>query len=196
MYFCNKIDFCVSIGRMITDKYQLVTGCQQKDPKAMKQLYEELAPVMLGVCMRYTHSRDEAQDLLHDGFVKAYENIDKLVNPSALWSWMYQIMVNLSINYVTRRDTLLYCDMEEVSEQNDWSDDFEMDLDETTNRAEELVEALQSLPARYRVVFNMRAVEEMEYSEIAAQLQVPESTVRSRVSRARQLLLEKLKMKG
>ena len=181
---------------MITDKYQLVTGCQQKDQKAMKQLYEELAPVMLGVCMRYTHSRDEAQDLLHDGFVKAYENIDKLVNPSALWSWMYQIMVNLSINYVTRRDTLLYCDMEEVSEQNDWSDDFEMDLDETTNRAEELVEALQSLPARYRVVFNMRAVEEMEYSEIAAQLQVPESTVRSRVSRARQLLLEKLKMKG
>ena len=162
----------------------------------MKQLYEELAPAMLGVCMRYTHSRDEAQDLLHDGFVKAYVNIDKLDNPSALLAWMYQIMVNLSINYVTRRSALLYCDMEEVSEQNDWSDDVELDLDGTSNRAEELVEALQSLPDRYRVAFNMRAVEEMEYSDIAAQLHIPESTVRSRVSRARQLLLEKLKMKG
>ena len=194
--FCNKIGFCASIGRMITDKQKLVAGCQRKDPEAMKQLYVEMAPMLLGVCMRYTRSRDEAQDLLHDGFIKVYENIGRLENPFALWTWMYKIMVNLSIDYVTRRNTVLYGDMEEVFEQEGIYDEKELDLDGTTNRADELVEALQSLPDRYRVAFNMRAVEEMEYDEIAAQLHLPETTVRSQVSRAKQMILEILKMKG
>lgn len=181
---------------MYTDKGKLVAGCQQKDPKAMKRLYDELAPKMLGVCMRYTHSRDEAQDLLHDGFIKAFESIGELKNPMALESWMTQIMVNLSINYVTRDDNLCYSDLEMSEGESEHFDDEELDLDRRTTLVEDVVKALQALPYRYRAAFSMKAVEEMEYGEIAALFNKSEATVRRYVDRARQLIIENLNMKG
>ena len=181
---------------MFTDKEQVVAGCQQKDPKAMKRLYDELAPKMLGVCMRYTHSRDEAQDLLHDGFIKAFESIGELKNPNALESWMTQIMVNLSINYVARDDNVCYSDLEKSEGETDQFDDEELELDRRSVLVEDVVKALQELPYRYRAAFNMKAVEDMEYGEIAELFRKSEATVRRYVDRARQMIIEKLNMKG
>ena len=182
---------------MITDKEQIVAACQRKDPKALKRLYEELAPAMLGVCMRYTHSRDEAQDLLHDGFIKVFESIGELKNPLTVEAWIRQIMVNLSIDYVTRNTNLRYYDDEKIEDMNKSLADEELEMDTKAAMVEDVVEALQSLPSRYRAAFNMRAVEEMDYGEISALFHKPESTVRSYVARARQMILEKLKeMKG
>ena len=181
---------------MIIDKRQLVAACQQRDPEAMKQLYVELAPTMLGVCMRYTHSRDEAQDLLHDGFIKVFENINKLNNPLALVSWIYQIMVNLSIDYVVQNSNLQYYDAEKMEGFEDKSDEEQLDLDKQAKTAEEAVRALQSLPDVYRAAFNMRAVEGMEYDEMAAKFKKSEATVRRYVARAREMIIEKLNTKG
>lgn len=162
----------------------------------MKQLYVELAPTMLGVCMRYTHSRDEAQDLLHDGFIKVFENINKLNNPLALVSWIYQIMVNLSIDYVVQNSNLQYYDAEKMEGFEDKSDEEQLDLDKQAKTAEEAVRALQSLPDVYRAAFNMRAVEGMEYDEMAAKFKKSEATVRRYVARAREMIIEKLNTKG
>ena len=181
---------------MYTDKKQLVAACQRKEPQAMKQLYDELAPEMLGVCMRYTRSRDEAQDLLHDGFIKVYESIGKLQDASSLESWMTQIMVNLSIDYLRRGDNLCYCDIEAVYEEGAKVDDEELDLDDRSTVVQEVVEAMQKLPGSYRAAFSMRAVESMEYDEIARLLRKSESTVRCYVARAKQMIIEILNSKG
>jgi len=143
--------------------------------------------------MRYTHSRDEAQDLLHDGFIKAFESIGKLQNAKAVESWLYRIMVNVSINYVTRNRQLQYSDLAALESQEDLEarvDDSPWEGDHYT--MDQIVRAIQELPEQYRLVFNMREVEEMEYPEIAEQLGQQESTVRSHVSRARQMLRKKL----
>lgn len=181
---------------MYTDRKQLVAACQRKEPQAMKQLYDELAPAMLGVCMRYTRSRDEAQDLLHDGFIKAYEGIGKLQDASALESWMTQIMVNLSLDYIRRGNNLCYCDIEAMYDEGARVDDEELDLDDKSAVVQEVVEAMQSLPGGYRAAFNMRAVESMDYDEIARLLRKSESTVRSYVARAKQMILEIINSKG
>ena len=178
---------------MLTDKEQVVSGCKRRDPHAMKQLYDELSPMMLGVCMRYTRSRDEAQDLLHDGFIKVYENINQLKNPLAVVTWVYQIMVNLSINYVTRNTELMYCDIEQMDEGEGNIHKVEWDDDVKGGEVEEIVRALQEIPNRYRLVFNMREVDEMGFDEIAEELKMPEATVRSYVARAKKLILEKIK---
>lgn len=181
---------------MITDKKQLVEACKQRDQQAMKQLYDELAPSMLGVCMRYTHSRDEAQDLLHDGFIRVYENIGMLKNAESLESWVYHIMVSVSVDYLKSNSKVVYCDTDKL----DWiaaeDEEEELDLDRINSRAEDIVEALQSLPEHYRVVFNMRAVEEMEYDKIAVLLKYSESTVRNYLVRAIELIKKKLNTKG
>jgi RNA polymerase sigma-70 factor (ECF subfamily) len=192
---CNKIDFFQSIERMIADKEHIVAACQEKDPKAMKQLYEELAPQMLGVCMRYTHSRDEAQDVLHDGFIKVYENIGKLQDVSSLESWVYHIMVNQAVDYVKSNAQVVYFDTNSLADIA-VDDDGELDLDYTNSRAKDVVAVLQSMPERLRVVFNMHAVEEISYEEIAKRLKLPMATVRSQMARAKRMIIKRLNMKG
>ena len=181
---------------MNVDKEHIVAACQQKDQKAMKWLYEELAPAMLGVCMRYTHSRDEAQDVLHDGFIKVYENIGMLQDPSSLESWVYPIMVNEAVDHVRSDMQMVYCDTNGFEDMPAVEDDGEMDLDYTNSKAKEVVEVLQTLPEHLRVVFNMRAVEEMEFKNIAARLKLPQSTVRSHWIRAKKMIIKRLNKKG
>jgi len=180
---------------MITDKQQLVADCQRRDPKAMRQLYDELAPAMLGVCMRYTGSRDEAQDLLHDGFIKVYEGIGDLQNAESLESWVYHIMVSVSVNYIKRNSEVVYYDTDIMEDMPSECDDEEFDLDYLSQKVEEVIEIMQKLPKKCRAVFNLRAVEELNYDEIAVRMHMSEVAVRAHMSRARQLIIEKLNMK-
>lgn len=181
---------------MLNNHEQIVSACKRKDSKAMKLLYEELSPTMLGVCMRYTHSRDEAQDLLHDGFIKVFEKIDQLRKPEALVSWVYRIMVSVSIDYVKKNQEIVYCDLKQQDEENEPHVEEPYDLDAENTTVEEIVAILQSLPDRYRLMFNMREVEEMRYEEIAEQLKLPMTTVRSYVSRAKKMIKMKLGYQG
>jgi RNA polymerase sigma-70 factor (ECF subfamily) len=108
-------------------------------------------------------------------------------------SWLYKIMVNVSINYVTRNRQIQYTDMATLENQEDLvasMDETPIENDHYT--MDQIVRAIQELPEQFRVVFNMHEVEEMEYSEIAEQLGIQESTVRSHFSRARRMLREKL----
>lgn len=178
---------------MKTELVYIVEGCQKKEPMAQKLLYEKFAPSMLGVCMRYTHSRDEAQDLLHDGFIKVFERIGHLHNPMAVSSWMYKIMVNTCLNYITRNSQLQYYDMSDMENGENQQllvDDTQIEEDGYT--MDEIVHAIQELPDTYRTVFNMREVEEMKFSEIAETLGMNESSIRSVLTRARRMLRNKL----
>ena len=163
---------------MTTELEQIVDGCKRKNPIAQKKLYELYAPKMLGLCMRYTHSRDEAQDLLHDGIIKVFENIGQLTNPLALESWMSQIMTRLCINYLKRRKQLQYYDLNAMDEY----------LPEEASD----INAIQSLPPYYRLIFNMYEVEEMDIKDIAEEMKQNESTIRSSLTRARNILKKKL----
>ena len=108
---------------------------------------------------------------------------------------MYQIMVNVAIDYLKSNAHLVYYDDNALDVF--YSDSVgELDFDNMGIDVEEAVQILQSLPKQYRTAFNMREVEGMEYNEIAALLMLPESTVRSHVARARQLISKKLKSKG
>ena len=176
---------------MINDPEQVVAACKRKDQKAMKLLYEELAPVMMGVCMRYARSREDAQDLLHDGFVKVFERIGQLRNAQALVRWVYKIMLSVSVNYVLESQILVYCDLEENDEQNSFGELEQWDFDRVTT-AEMIVEILQTLPEPYRLAFNMREVEEMEYKDISEQMKVTETTARTYVHRAKNMIRERL----
>ena len=176
---------------MIYDPEQVVAACKRKDQKSMKLLYEESSPMMMGVCMRYARSREDAQDLLHDGFVKVFERIGQLRNAQALLNWVYKIMLSVAVNHSLEKQMIVYCDLEERDEQNDFIELEQWDFDRETT-AEKIVEILQTLPEPYRLAFNMREVEEMEYKDISEKMKVPETTVRSYVHRAKKMIRERL----
>ena len=161
---------------MKSEMEHVVDACRRKDARAQKRLYDEYAPKMLGVCMRYTHSRDEAQDLLHDGFIKIFETINTLQNPAALENWMNQIMVRTAINYITRNREIIYADLTQLPE-------------EYANRVL-LSDTID--PKTAQVVRTYARFHHVEIATIARRLHKPESTIRSTLARARRLLRKKL----
>lgn len=178
---------------MKPDLDQVVAACQRKEARAQKRLYDEFAPKMLGVCMRYTHSRDEAQDLLHDGFIKIFETIDTLKKTESIESWMCQIMIHTAINYISRQRNIQYTDLSLLPEQcliDQTDEDDETELPDYS--LEQIVNAIQHLPTQCRLVFNMHAIDDMDITQIARRLHKPESTIRGSLSRARHLLRKRL----
>lgn len=166
---------------MTADNAQIVDGCRRGDRKAQRALYDMTAPMALGVCMRYAASRAEAEDLMQDGYVRVFENIGRLKEPKALHGWVRQVMTSVCINTVRRRVRFVSLDKEPVEAVDTPMDAF---VDE------EVVHALQRLAPQKRTVFNMVAVEEMGYDEVAAKLKCSESNVRALFSRAKKELTD------
>lgn len=163
----------------------LVAACCRGNQRAFKQLYDTYAPKMLGVCIRYTGSRDEAQDLLHDGFIKVYEKLHTLSDPESLEGWIRRVMVNTAINYVQRQRFVYEELCEETTSTSDDRDFDDVDI-------EVLLAAIQNLRSSLRVVFNMSEVEGYTYPEISAALGMQESSIRANISRARKQIIDYL----
>lgn len=166
---------------MVTDYTQIVEGCKRHDRKSQRALYDEMAPMAMGLCMRYTGSRDEAQDLVQDGFIRVFQHIGKLKEAVQLRSWVYKVMLNVCLTHC-RRYRLPVVDLQETTTM------VTEPLDPFAD--EEVVAALQRLTPQQRVVFNLIAVEECEYREAAAKLHSSEANVRALYSRARSQIRE------
>ncbi len=166
---------------------QLVDGCKRRDDKAQRELYDTLAPMAMGVCMRYAKDRQQAQDLMQDGFVKVYEKIDTLKNPESLGAWVYGIMVNVGINHCLKEKRYVYVEENEFESVTLPLDPFAM---------EEVVLALQQLPERPRMAFNLIDVEGYSIDEAAEQMKMTPSGVRATLARAKHQLRKLLKVDG
>lgn len=169
----------------MTDHSQLIKNCLKEKPAAQKQLYEEFAPVMLGVCYRYTKSLDDAQDVLQEGFVRVFKFLDQYNKEGELGAWIRRIMVNTALNYLKKsrkyQHDLLF-DTREMAVIT--KDDPEVLLN-----AKELAELIRQLPTGYQTIFNLYAVEGYSHVEIGQMLGISENTSRSQYMRARQLLI-------
>lgn len=152
---------------------------------AQQQVYEHFYGKMMGVCMRYAGSRDEALDLLHEGFIKVFQNITKYKPGTSLAAWIRTIIVNTCIDYYrrnTRRRT------EDIDQAYALSNDDPDALSHLTEQ--EIMHAVQELSPAYRAVFNLYVVEGYSHKEIADALDITESTSRSNLVKARIKLQE------
>ncbi|TDH27960.1 sigma-70 family RNA polymerase sigma factor [Segetibacter sp. 3557_3] len=169
----------------MADHYQLVKDCLKGKPKAQRELYETFAPLMLGVCYRYTKSTQDAEDILQDGFVKVFRFLHQYKREAELGAWIRKIMVNTALNYLKQskryQNDLLYdkTDLHVVA-HNDT---------ETQLNVKELAELIRQLPTGYQTIFNLYAVEGYTHVEIGAMLGISENTSRSQYMRARNLLI-------
>lgn len=165
---------------MVFDNAQVLEACQRGDTQAQEALYKEFSPAMFGIAMRYLSSREDAQDLLHDAFIKALTNIGRLSDPQMLPAWMYRIMFNTVMDFLRNKRKMLFCDIEEYREIRDESNHMDMDGYDM----DDIMEAMGTLRPSFRTVFNMREVEEMEYADIARELGISEQTARAHHSKA------------
>ncbi len=166
---------------------QMWEGCLQNDRKQQELLYKALAPKMMAVCMRYANDRDEAQDILQEGFIKMFNNVHKYRGDGNLEGWIRRIMVHTAISrYRKLKPMVLVEDMAESHVHSSTS--------QNANNLElkDLLKLIQQLPSVYRSVFNLYAVEGYSHQEIGNTLGISELLSRTTLYRARNILKDKL----
>ena len=154
------------------------------------QLYQQYAPVMLGICYRYTKSMEDAEDILQEGFIRAFKFLHQYNGEGELGAWIRRIMVNTTLNFLKQskkyQHDLVFdqADLHPVS-----YDDPQVKLN-----TKELAALIRQLPTGYQTVFNLYGIEGFSHKEIAQMLGISENTSRTQYMRARQLLINWLKI--
>ena len=165
---------------------RFIEACQKGDRKAQKKLFDALAPKMMAVCLRYMGNREDAEDVLQEGFVSLFTKLDSYQGAGSFEGWARKIFVNTALMHLRKTDAL------------GLSDDIEEARTLFTEEAtpvqrigyKELMRLVGQLPADARTVFNMYIVEGYSHKEIAAELGCTEATSRSKLQRARIRLQE------
>lgn len=167
---------------------QLIESCKNNDRDAQYKLYNLLSGKMFAVCLRYAKHREAAEDLLQEGFVKVFTNIEKFRGEGSFEGWVRRIVVNTAIEHY-RKSTKMYpiVNIDDLNKNIPWtntSDELEL---------EDLMNLINKLSQGYKTIFNLYVVEGYAHKEIAEMLEISEGTSKSQLARARYLLMEMVK---
>lgn len=159
---------------------EIIEGCIKGGRKYQKVLYERFYGSMMVVCMRYTHDREEARDVLHEAFMKVFKNIGKFSLGTNLGAWIRRIMVNTAIDHYRKRakgPALVEINhaIHEIDTHNILSD----------MGAEEILAMVQKLSPAYKMVFNLYVIEGYSHKEVGKLLGISEGTSKSNLAKAR-----------
>jgi RNA polymerase sigma factor (sigma-70 family) len=171
---------------------ELIEKCIKGNNKAQELLYNTYARSMKGVCVRYTKSYSEAEDVFQDAFIKVFDKLPNYDFKGSFEGWIRRIVVNSAIDYHRKNlKTKFHVEIDDEIEFEHEEQSFEHQF-----QADDLMKVLEKLPAGYKMVFNMYAIEGYSHKEIAEELKINEGTSKSQLSKARkyiQKLLVELK---
>jgi RNA polymerase sigma factor (sigma-70 family) len=166
---------------------ELIERCRQGNHTAQRQLYERYAGRLFGLCCRYIKDRMEAEDVLVTGFTKILSKLHQYKGDGSFEGWMKRVIINEALTYLRRsRHMYLETDLEAAYAEPDYHrlhDALE---------AEDVLRLVAELPAGYRTVFNLYAIEGYNHQEIGEMLGISENTSKSQLSRARAMLIKQL----
>jgi RNA polymerase sigma-70 factor (ECF subfamily) len=159
---------------------------------AQKALFNRLADPMMALCCRYVKNREDAEEILLDGFYQFFSHLPgfRYQGEAALFAWVRQIMVNQCLMFLRRHHSFSIVSEAEVGEVAG----EEGPLDDLS--AEEIFGLIVRLPVGYRTVFNLHVIEGMEHQEVAALLGIAEGTSKSQLHKAKLLLRKMLHQNG
>jgi RNA polymerase sigma-70 factor (ECF subfamily) len=162
------------------DDTELVRACRAGEAAAQRSLYQRYHRRLYGLCLRYTSSVADAEDVLQEGFIKVFNHLDQFAGNGSLEGWIRQIMVRTAISWHRKRSKMFFVELPEAAPGIELPPEQLVRLGE-----QELVALIQKLPAGYRAVFNLYAVEGFNHREIATMLDISEGTSKSQYARAR-----------
>lgn len=162
----------------------IIAGCLRNHPAAQQELYYRYSPKMLAVCYRYAKNREDAEDMLQEGFIKVFTQIHQFENRGVLEGWIRRIIVHTCINNLKKNKKFSdSVDLIQAADIAAGADNIASLL-----QAKQVVECIRLLPIGYRTVLNLYAIEGYSHKEIGEILEIEESTSRSQYTRAKALL--------
>lgn len=164
---------------------QLIEQCKKNDAKAQSQIYKLYASKLFSLSLKYSRNHAEAQDNLQDAFVTIFQKIGQYKSKGSLEGWMKRITINTALQ---RYRSVGVFDI--ISEEQ--IEDVSVEIDDDNIGVDYLLQIIQELPDRYRLVFNLYALDDYSHKEIAEMLDISTGTTKSNLARARLILKEKI----
>ena len=164
---------------------KIIKGCLAGDRRDQELLYRRHAAKLYAVCLQYSGSDEEAQDILQEGFMKIFENLQNYKHEGSFEGWMRRITVNTALEKFRSKHNLYRVDdIDQVPEPDAEPDN----QDYAGLEANDLLGIIRELPPKYRMVFNLFAIEGYSHKEISKMANISEGTSKSNLSRARVIL--------
>ncbi|MDB9960826.1 sigma-70 family RNA polymerase sigma factor [Oceanihabitans sp.] len=164
---------------------RLIQNCSRNDTKAQSELYQLFSSKLFSLCLKYSRNYAEAEDNLQDAFVTIFKKISQYNNKGSFEGWLKRIAINTALQCYRNKGVF-----EIVNE--DLIEDVVLEIDDDEITIEYLLKIIQELPDRYRLVFNLYVLDGYSHKDIAGLLKISTGTSKSNLSRARQLLKDKI----
>lgn len=169
----------------------IIKGSLAGNRRDQELLYRRHSPKLYGVCLQYSGNDDEARDILQEGFIKIFENLIHYKFEGSFEGWMHRIVVNTALEKYRSKHSLYRVDDIDMIPEPDSDPETE---DYAGLEAVDLLDIIRELPPKYRMVFNLFAIEGYSHKEIGEMINISEGTSKSNLSRARTILQRKVKI--
>jgi RNA polymerase sigma-70 factor (ECF subfamily) len=177
-FFCDKLVDTID---------EIIIGCKKGRRDCQEKLFTHFSAKMFGVCLRYANNRSDAEDFLQEGFIKIFSKIEQFEFKGSFEGWMRRIMVTTAL---MRYRTQAHQATTPVNEFYDTAGPVDSEVNSL--ESQDLLNLISQLPPRYKMVFNLFAIEGYTHQEIAEMLDISEGTSKSNLARARAILQEKV----
>ena len=164
---------------------QLIDDCKRQKSKAQENLYRLYASTLFSVALKYARNYSEAEDILQESFITIFEKIGQFKNKGSFEGWLKRIVINTALQRYRKQAVF-----EIINEEN--IELVEVEIEEDEISLQFLLKIVQELPDRYRLVFNLYALDGYSHKEISQMLKIKEGTSKSNLARARMILKEKV----
>ena len=175
-----------SEGQFLNLHQDLIDGCRRCDQKAQFQIYKLYYKAMYNTSLRIVNDTMEAEDIMQEAFLSAFEKINSYSGKVSFGSWLKKIVTNRSLDYLSKKNIVFYRDIESF---HDMEDATSFQNEEPDTRIGSIMERIRLLPEKYRNILSLYLFEGYDHEEIGQILSIPSSTSRSTYSRARQKLI-------
>ena len=168
---------------------EVVDRCIKGDQKAFYEIYKLYSKAMFNICYRIVGNQEEAEDVLQEAFVNAFQKIHSYQGKASFGAWLKKIVVNKAISFLRKQQI----EMVELEDRFEPKSDEQVDDIDLVMKVETIRNAIQMLPNGFRVVFSLYLLEGYDHKEISEILEISESTSKSQYNRAKKKLREILK---
>ena len=166
---------------------QLINDCKKKQPKAQEDLYKRYSSTLFSVCLKYASSYADAEDILQDAFLVIFDKIEQYKNKGSFEGWLKRISINTALQRYRKPGVFNLINEGNIPEVT-------VEVDEENVSLDFLLDIIQELPDRYRLVFNLYVLDGYSHKEVSNLLEISEGTSKSNLARARQILKDKIEV--
>ncbi|MFD2542849.1 RNA polymerase sigma factor [Lacinutrix gracilariae] len=164
---------------------QLIQNCKKNDAQAQSELYQLFSGKLFSICLKYSRNYAEAEDNLQDAFVTIFNKISQFNNKGSFEGWLKRITINTALQCYRNKGVFEIVNEEKI-------EDITLEIEDDELSIDYLLKIIQELPDRYRLVFNLYALDGYSHKEIASMLKISTGTSKSNLARARQILKDKI----